>query len=52
MKRILTLAFAAMLAGQAWAQTSFTVGKLKYTIIDAEEHTVSVSAASSKPTLV
>ena len=50
MKRLFSIAIAAMLAGQALAQTTFTVGNLKYTVIDAEEHTVSVSAASSKPT--
>jgi len=49
-KKTLSFLFAAMLAGQAWAQTTFTVGNLEYTVIDAEEHTVSVSAASSKPT--
>ena len=49
MKRLILIAIAAMLAGQAWAE-DFTIGKLKYTIIDAEEHTVSVSAASNKPT--
>ncbi|MBR2196832.1 MAG: leucine-rich repeat protein [Salinivirgaceae bacterium] len=34
MKRIFTLLFAAMLAGQAWAQTTFTVNNLEYTIIE------------------
>ena len=44
MKRIFSLLFAAMLAGQAWAQTSFEVGKLKYTITGT--NTVSVRAVS------
>ncbi|MBR2195538.1 MAG: leucine-rich repeat domain-containing protein [Salinivirgaceae bacterium] len=50
MKQLFSIAIAAMLAGQALAQTTFTVGNLEYTVIDAEEHMVSVSAASSKPT--
>ena len=49
-KKTLSFLFAAMLAGQALAQTTFTVGNLEYTVIEAEEHMVSVSAASSKPT--
>ena len=44
MKRIFTLLFAAMLAGQAWAQTTFEVGNLKYTVI---EGTSNVSVCSS-----
>lgn len=40
MKRIFTLLFAAMLAGQAWAK-DFTVGDLKYTITST--NTVSVA---------
>ena len=44
MKRIFTLLFGAMLAGQAWAQTTFTVDKLKYTITGTSS--VSVGAVS------
>ncbi|MBO7143871.1 MAG: hypothetical protein J6W13_03490 [Salinivirgaceae bacterium] len=43
MKRFFTLLFAAMLAGQAWAE-DFTVGDLKYTITGTT--TVSVGAAN------
>ena len=42
MKRIFTLLFASMLAGQAWAE-DFTVGDLTYTITGA--NTVSVTGA-------
>ena len=42
MKRIITLFFAAMLAGQAWAQTSFVVDSLKYTVTDETNHEVSI----------
>lgn len=49
MKRIFTLMFAAMLAGQAWAQTTFEVGNLKYTIIEGTTN-VSVSSGSTAPT--
>ena len=45
MKRIFTLVVAAMLAGQAWAETSFAIGGLKYTVTDETNHTVSVSDA-------
>ena len=50
MKRIFSLLFAAMLAGQAWAQTSFEVGNLKYTVTDETKHYVSVGKAETKPT--
>ncbi|MBR5643967.1 MAG: leucine-rich repeat domain-containing protein [Salinivirgaceae bacterium] len=50
MKRIFTILFAAMLAGQAWAQTSFEVGNLKYTVTDETNHYVSVGKAETKPT--
>ncbi|MBO7594925.1 MAG: leucine-rich repeat protein [Salinivirgaceae bacterium] len=48
MKRIFTILFATMLVGQAWAD-DFTIGNLKYTITDAENHEVSVSKAETKP---
>ncbi len=44
MKRIITLLAAAMLVGQAWAQPTFEVGNLKYTVI---EGTTNVSFCSS-----
>ena len=44
MKKLATLLFAAMLAGQAWAEY-FTVGDLTYTITGA--NTVSISGADS-----
>ena len=50
MKKIFSLLFIATLATQTWAQTTFTIGNLKYTVTDAEEHAVSVAAASTKPT--
>ncbi len=43
MKRIFTILFAAMLAGQAWAE-DFTIGNLKYTITGT--NTVSVGVVS------
>ena len=49
MKRIFTLLFAAMLAGQAWAD-DFTIGKLYYTVTDETNHYVSVSRASNYDT--
>ncbi|MBR5643224.1 MAG: leucine-rich repeat domain-containing protein [Salinivirgaceae bacterium] len=49
MKRILVLCFAAMLATQAWAQTTFEVGNLKYTVIEGTTN-VSVTQGSTKPT--
>ena len=50
MKRIFTILFAAMFAGQAWAQTTFTVGNLEYTITNETKHFVSVGKAETKPT--
>ena len=50
MKRIITLFFAAMLAGQAWAQTSFEIDGLKYTVTDETNHYVSVGQTETKPT--
>ena len=47
MKRLFTVFLVTALAGQALAQTTFTVGNLEYTVIDADEHTVSVSAATN-----
>ncbi|MBR4620128.1 MAG: leucine-rich repeat domain-containing protein [Salinivirgaceae bacterium] len=44
MRKIFTLMFVVMLAGQAWAQTTFTIGQLKYTVTDATNHYVSVGA--------
>ncbi|MBO7432327.1 MAG: leucine-rich repeat domain-containing protein [Salinivirgaceae bacterium] len=51
MKRIFTILFAAVLAGQAWAQNTFTSNGLKYTVTDETNHTVSVSDAggSTRP---
>ncbi len=45
MKRILALMFLAIFAGKALAQKSFIVDGLKYTVIDAKKHEVSVSKA-------
>ena len=47
MKRIITLLFAAMLTGQAWAQTTFEVGNQNYTVTDETKHYVSAVANSS-----
>ena len=49
MKRLFSLLFVAMLAGQAWAQTTFEIGNLKYTITDAEKREVSVGKAVIEP---
>ena len=46
MRKIFTLLFAAMLAGQAWAQTSFVVDSLKYTVTDETNREVSVGKIS------
>ena len=43
MKRLFSIVIAAMLAGQAWAQTTFTSNGLKYTVTDNVNKTVSVS---------
>ena len=48
MKRIFVLYFAVMLATQAWAQTTFTVGSLKYTVTDTRNHYVSVAKGSTE----
>ncbi|MBR3567237.1 MAG: leucine-rich repeat domain-containing protein [Salinivirgaceae bacterium] len=48
MKKFFTLMFAAMLAGQAMAQTTFEINKLKYTVIEGTTN-VSVSEGSSYP---
>ena len=50
MKRLISLAIAAMLAGQAWAQETFNVGNLKYTVTDEINHYVSVGKGSTNPT--
>ena len=47
MKKIVTLFFAAMLAGHAWSQTTFTIDNLKYTVTG--DNTVSVEKGSTKP---
>ena len=49
MRKLLSLLFAAMLAAQAWAQTTFEVDNLKYTVTDETNHYVSVGAGSSEP---
>ena len=46
MQRIFTIMFAAMLAGQVMAQTTFNVDGLKYTITDEKKHEVSVGKSS------
>ena len=50
MKKLCTLLFATMLAGQAWAATTFTVDGLKYTVTNATKHYVSVGRGSTSPT--
>ena len=45
MRKIATLLFAAMFAGQAWAQTTFTKDKLEYTVTGT--NTVSATAADT-----
>jgi Flp pilus assembly protein protease CpaA len=50
MKRILILLFAAMLAGQAWAQTTFEIGDLKYVVTDETNHYVTAGQGSTEPT--
>lgn len=49
MKKLVILLFAALLAGQAWAD-DFTIGKLYYTVTDETNHYVSVSRASNYDT--
>ena len=46
MKRIISFFFVAMLAGQAWAQTTFEVNGLKYTVTDEQNSYVSVAKSS------
>ena len=48
MKRVFAFFFCALLAGQVWAQTTFEVGNLRYTIIDKDNH-VSVGVGSTEP---
>lgn len=47
MKRLFAFLFATMLVGQVWAQTTFTIGNLKYTVFDAKKHYVSVVKSSA-----
>ena len=47
MKRLLSFAIAAMLAGQAWAQSTFWVEKLKYNITDNKNNYVWLQAYQS-----
>ena len=47
MKRILSFIVAAMFAGQAWAQTTFVIGNLKYTVTDQQNGCVSVAKGST-----
>ncbi len=49
MKRIITLMFAAVLAGQAWAQKTFTSNGLLYTVVSEANHTVSVKIDENYP---
>ena len=44
MRKFFTLMFAVMLTAQAWAQTTFTIGQLEYTVTDDTNHYVSVGA--------
>lgn len=48
MKRVFAFFFCALLAGQVWAQTTFEVDNLRYTIIDEDNH-VSVGVGSTEP---
>jgi hypothetical protein len=45
MKKICAILFAVMLAGQAWAQTTFEIGNIKYTVTG--DNTVSVAKGLS-----
>ena len=47
MKRLLSFAIAVMLAGQAWAQSTFWVEKLKYNITDNKNNYVWLQAYES-----
>ena len=46
-KKLLTLAVALLAATGAWAQTTFTVNNLKYTVTDAATHTVELTGYKS-----
>lgn len=48
MKHILSFLFVAMIAGEALAQTTFEVNGLKYTVIDEENHYVSVGQGAKR----
>ena len=50
MKRVLSFIVTVMFAGQAWAQTTFEIGNLKYTVTDETNHYVSVGKGSTAPT--
>ena len=50
MRKLFAILFAALLAGQAWAQTTFTKDDLEYTVTDETNHYVSVGKAGTKPT--
>ena len=49
-KAFFTLAVALLAATGAWAQTTFTVNNLKYTVTDAATHTVELTGYVTKPT--
>ena len=49
MKRLFSIAIAAMLVGQAWAQETFTSNGLKYTVTNVANKTVSVSIDEDNP---
>ena len=49
MKRIFAILLAVMFATHAWAATTFTVDKLKYTVTDETNHYVSVGKGSTEP---
>ena len=46
-KKLLTLAVALLAATGAWAQTTFTVNNLKYTVTDETTHTVELTGYES-----
>ena len=48
-KKLLTLAVALLAATGAWAQTTFTVNNLKYTVTDAEAKTVELTDYETAP---
>ena len=49
MKRIFAILLAVMFAGQAWAQTTFEVNGLKYTVTNITKRYVSVGKGSTEP---